>query len=121
MTGADTKEEKIRQARANQVQPEVPHGVDIKVYTPTGLLRRRFPATGFYQDVYDWLGASRDLPLYFVLVHQGQNGSLVRLPDENVQPHGELLKLVERAEHEIKSIMNREEVTFRGTLPNTSP
>ena len=51
---------------------------------------------GTFQDVYDWLGASTDVPLYFVLVHQGQNGSLVRLPDENLEPHGEVLKLVER-------------------------
>ena len=48
-----------------------------------------------FQDVYDWLGASRDLPLYFVPVHQGQNGSIVHLPHENLQPHGEVMKPVE--------------------------
>ena len=49
-----------------------------------------------FQDVSDWLGASRDLPLYFVPVHQGQNGSIVRLPHENLQPHGEVMKPVEK-------------------------
>ena len=56
-------------------------------HTPTQKYSECPPPPG----VVDCLGAINDLPLYFVLVHQGQNGVIVRLPHENLQPHGEVM------------------------------
>ncbi|XP_068681250.1 uncharacterized protein [Montipora foliosa] len=106
---------KVRLVRARRVLPEDTEGVLIKVHTPIGLLERRFRRNGFYQEVYDWLGSHKDLPLYFVIGCQKQSGLEIYYPRDSVQG-GEVLKLIEK-DGEVKNIMTHTEVTFSGTFP----
>lgn len=107
----------LRFLRSARVLPEDPKGVKVKVHTTIGLLERRFYRNTFYQEVYDWLGCYKDLPLYFVFVGQTQNGSDLCYPKDKVAQDGEVLKLMEKDEEEMKTMISSTEVTFCGTFP----
>ncbi|XP_015748401.1 PREDICTED: uncharacterized protein LOC107328178 [Acropora digitifera] len=90
------------------------------MHTPIGLLERGLNRNAFYQEVYDWLGCYKDLPLYFVLVGQTQNGSDLCYPEDKVAQDGEVLKLLEKDEEGMKTMISSTEVTFCGTFPQLS-
>ncbi|XP_015768736.1 PREDICTED: uncharacterized protein LOC107347357 [Acropora digitifera] len=61
--------------------------------------------------VYDWLGCYKDLPLYFVLVGQTKNGSDLCYPKDKVAQDGEVLKLLEKDEEGMKTMISSTKVS----------
>ncbi|XP_015754657.1 PREDICTED: uncharacterized protein LOC107334240 isoform X2 [Acropora digitifera] len=109
------KEEKIRKAREQRLTEEPVSGIKIIIRTSDGeRMERLFEDTAFFQEVYDWVGSSNRMPLYFTI----QRGSTVVKHTERVQSN-EVLDISERDEDEMKVTLNNSEVSFLGQFPDS--
>ncbi|XP_074630054.1 uncharacterized protein LOC141888901 isoform X4 [Acropora palmata] len=109
------KEEKIRKAREQRLTEEPVSGIKIIIRTSDGeRMERLFKDTAFFQEVYDWVGSSNRMPLYFTI----QRGSIVVKHTERLQSN-EVLDISERDEDEIKVTLNNSEVSFFGQFQDS--
>ncbi|XP_068703229.1 uncharacterized protein [Montipora foliosa] len=76
-------------------------------------MQRLFKDTAFFQEVYDWVGSSNNMPLYFTI----QRGSTIVMHTDRLQTN-EVLDISERVEEEMKVALNNSEISFLANFPN---
>ncbi|XP_067049100.1 uncharacterized protein [Acropora muricata] len=95
--------------RTNELCATQTNSDDIEVVTlDNSPLPQEKPQTDD-EEIYDWLGCYKDLPLYFVLVGQTQNGLDLCYPKDKVAQDGEVLKLLEKDEEGMKTMISSTE------------
>ncbi|XP_074630672.1 uncharacterized protein LOC141889311 [Acropora palmata] len=76
--------------------------------------KKRTYAKADPKEVYDWVGSSNRMPLYFTI----QRGSTVVKHTERLQSN-EVLDISERDEDEMKVTLNNSEVSFLGQFQDS--
>lgn len=106
------KEEKIRKVRLQRVIQEEPtQGHSVRVRTPNGIISRSFGLASHYQEVYDWVGSQKNMPLYFTL----HRGDAVVLHQDQILAD-QTVNLTERDEQEVTQLL-LDQVSFKGNYP----
>ncbi|XP_068733540.1 DNA ligase 1-like isoform X2 [Montipora capricornis] len=100
------KEEKIRKEREQRLTEEPDSGIKIIIRTHDGKrMQRLFKDTAFFQEVYDWVGSSNNMPLYFTI----QRGSTIVMHTDRLQTN-EVLDISERISF-LANFPNREDLS----------
>ncbi|XP_073247221.1 uncharacterized protein [Porites lutea] len=107
-------EEEIRRERARRVPEPVDPNLGLKVVIRVNnnpIMTRYFRKEALFQEVYDWVGQERKLPLFFILQ---KNGKTMKHEDR-VEIHS-VLDVKEMGKKETSMLLSSQ-VSFRGNIP----